>query len=370
MACVDIAALDQRFAAEEEFLGNDKPVNRVEPLVSVVVPTYQHQAYVGQCLDSILMQQTSFPYEIILGEDESSDGTRDVCVAYARAHPDRIRLFLRSRARSVYSAGAITRSANGIWCRRSARGEFVALCEGDDYWIAHDKLQKQVDFLEAHPDCSLSFHNALRLEQGAAEVTRPVYEKEMQAFYDAADVLAGNFVYTAAVMYRRAALPDPLPAWYYRMPFLDWPTFILIAQKGRLGYLGETMSVYRVHAGGSWSRLTEGQRMEQTIRAAEILQGGLSCACPLAQRALAKLPHRIAWMRSQMFAAYLEKQDFHSASKHAQQLLTYKVHHSLKARSLTRADVLNMCWLMSVIVRHRSPRLWNVLRNVMKGRTA
>lgn len=368
MSNVDVDELDRIFAAEQEFLGSDKPVNRVQPRVSVVVPTYQHAAYIGQCLDSILMQKTSFPYEIIVGEDESSDGTREICIEYARAHPDKIRLFLRSRATSVRRAGSVTRSANGIWCRRSARGQFVALCEGDDYWISADKLQRQVDFFEANPDCSLSFHNVLTLEDGASAPGRRVYEKEMQAFYEAADVVAGNFIYTPSVMYARAALPHPLPAWYYRMPFLDWPTFVLIAQKGRLGYLPDTMSVYRIHAGGIWSRLTEGQRMEHTILAAEILRSELSRDRAQGQNPLAKLPHRIAGMRRLMFAAYLEKQDFHSASKHAQKLLRYMVHHTLRGRRLTWDDVLNMGWLLSVIVRDRSPRLWSVVRHMMRGR--
>jgi glycosyltransferase involved in cell wall biosynthesis len=368
MGHIDVAALDRRFAAQEEFLGSDKPVNKIQPLVSVVVPTYQHAAYIRQCLDSILMQKTSFPYEIIVGEDESTDGTREICVEYARAHPDRIRLFLRARASSVYRAAAVMRSANGIWCRKSARGRFVALCEGDDYWTSVDKLEKQVDFLEANPDCTLSFHNAFRLEHGAVEPGQPVYQKKMQRFYDAADLLPGNFIYTASVMYRRAALPEPLPDWYYGMPYLDWPTFVLLGQKGRLAYMDDTMSVYRVHPGGVWSRLTTGQKVERTLHGAEILSVELSSDSPRLRGAIAKLPHDIASIRRQLFSAYVEQEDYGSASKHAKRLLRYMARHSVKARSLTRADVLNMCWFLSVIVRHRSPKLWTRLRQLVRGR--
>ena len=364
---MDIFALDRRFTAQKEFLGSDKPVNRVQPLVSVVVPTYQHGPYIRQCLDSILMQKTSFPYEIIIGEDESDDGTRETCIEYAREHADQIRLFLRSRTSSVYRAHGVTRSANGIWCRRSARGRYVALCEGDDYWIVTDKLQKQVDFLEANPDCSLAFHNALFLKQATSEPLRPVYEKEMQPFYEMADLIAGNFIYTASVMYRRAALPEPLPKWYYRMPFFDWPTFVLLGQNGRLAYLDEVMSVYRVHPGGVWSRLTPQQRIERADRAAEILVPRLSCNSPRLARAIAKVRYNLSESYRLSLSASLEQGDHQSASTHAGRLLRYVAREKLSAGSLTHADARNMWWLLSVIVRGRSPRLWTMLRRIVRG---
>ena len=90
-------ALQERFLLQEEYLGDNKPVNESFPLVSVTVTTYQHVNYIRDCLNGILMQKTDFPYEIILGEDGSSDGTQEICKEYAVRYPDKIRLFIRDR---------------------------------------------------------------------------------------------------------------------------------------------------------------------------------------------------------------------------------------------------------------------------------
>ena len=84
----------RRFGQEREFLGTEKPVNKIAPLVSVSVTAYQHKFFINECLDGILMQKTDFPFEIIIGEDESKDGTREICIEYAEKNTDKIRLFL------------------------------------------------------------------------------------------------------------------------------------------------------------------------------------------------------------------------------------------------------------------------------------
>ena len=152
-------ALQERFLLQKEFLGENKPINHIEPLVSVTVATYQHVNYIKECLDGILMQKTDFPYEIILGEDGSTDGTQQICKEYAEKFPDKIRLFIRDRRLSQYigSDGKVTRF-NGVWNRMSSRGKYIAWCEGDDFWVDPYKLQKQVDFLEKHPECVYSCH--------------------------------------------------------------------------------------------------------------------------------------------------------------------------------------------------------------------
>ena len=116
------------------------------PVVSVCVVTYQHKDFIRSCLDGILMQKTNFPFEIILGEDESTDGTREICKAYAEKYPDKIKLFLRSRKDVIYINQHATGRFNFMENLKAARGKYIAFCEGDDYWIDEYKLQKQVDF--------------------------------------------------------------------------------------------------------------------------------------------------------------------------------------------------------------------------------
>ncbi len=126
----------------QELAGN-APKN---PVVSICVQTYQHVNYIRECLDGILMQETTFPFEILLGEDNSTDGTREICMEYAMKFPDKIRLFLHHRENNIKINGSPTGRFNFFYNFHKARGKHIALCEGDDYWTDPLKLQKQVDF--------------------------------------------------------------------------------------------------------------------------------------------------------------------------------------------------------------------------------
>lgn len=119
-------------------------------LVSVCMLVYQQRDLVSQAIDSVLCQQTDFEYEIIIGDDCSTDGTAEVLQRYARMHPDRIRLL-----RQPINVGPVR---NAFDVLRLARGEYLAFLEGDDFWISPSKLQNQVDYLRSHPECALVYH--------------------------------------------------------------------------------------------------------------------------------------------------------------------------------------------------------------------
>lgn len=126
--------------------------------LSIVFTTYNHKDYVSQALDSILMQETSFRFEIIVGDDESTDGTREICIEYAKKYPDRIRLLLHHRANNIKVLGRpcfIFQFTYNLYC---ANGKYIAFLSGDDYWTDKNKLQKQFDFMEQNPQISYSFH--------------------------------------------------------------------------------------------------------------------------------------------------------------------------------------------------------------------
>jgi glycosyltransferase involved in cell wall biosynthesis len=134
------------------------PLSKRELMVSVCIQTYNHEKYIAQCLENVLNQKANFLWEIILGEDESSDSTREICIDYSRRFPDKIKLFLHSRSNVIYVNGNATGRNNLIQNLTNAKGKYIALCEGDDYWTDQYKLQKQVDFLEANPDCVSCHH--------------------------------------------------------------------------------------------------------------------------------------------------------------------------------------------------------------------
>ncbi len=223
-----------------------------EPLVSVCIQTYQHAAYIKECLDSVLVQQTNFPFEIILGEDDSTDGTRDICTTYAANHPV-IRLFLRSEKDKIYINGEKTGRFNFIHNLKAARGKYIALLDGDDYWTDKAKLQKQVDFMGSNPDCSVSFHKTLRcLKTGRPYLPEDYNLPEINTRFTLDDLLEENMINAASCMFLRSNLDD-MPAWWWELPFLDYPLHLHSAQKGKIGFLAEAMAVYRIHPGGMWT---------------------------------------------------------------------------------------------------------------------
>jgi len=131
--------------------------NNERPLVSVCIQTYNQESFISTCIDSILSQKTSFPFEIIIGEDDSSDRTREICIQYSKKHPDKIRLFLRDQKDRIFINGVKTGRFNFLENLKSSRGDYICLCDGDDYWTDNQKLEKQFQFLTKNPDVFLVY---------------------------------------------------------------------------------------------------------------------------------------------------------------------------------------------------------------------
>jgi glycosyltransferase involved in cell wall biosynthesis len=219
--------------------------------VSILLVTYNHQRYIAQAIESVLMQQTDFEYEILISEDCSTDSTRDIVIGYQARHPDKIRLLLSED--NLNDNSVVLR---GI---RAARGEYVAYLDGDDYWMSPQKLQKQVQFLDGHLECSMCFHECAILsgDTSDARTTRSSIK-----LFSLNDLLEDNLATACSVMFRLAALGN-VPDWYTGCVFGDWPLYILLSQQGMVAYLPDCLAVYRIHSGGQWSGLPEGRRIEQ-----------------------------------------------------------------------------------------------------------
>ncbi len=129
-----------------------------KPLVSICCITYNHVDSLKEAIDGFLMQKTTFPYEICIGEDESKDGTREICQDYKKEYPEFIRLFLRKRKDVTYINGHATGNYNFMETLKKCKGKYIALCEGDDFWTEPLKLQKQVDFLSNKKEYIMCYH--------------------------------------------------------------------------------------------------------------------------------------------------------------------------------------------------------------------
>lgn len=234
---------------------NNQVCNRMpNPTLSVRIATYQHADFIAQCLDSVLCQQTNFPFEIIIGEDCSTDGTREIVYDYADRYPGQIRVITADMNVGIKS--------NGQRLRQACRGKYVALLEGDDYWSDPLKLQKQVDFLEQHPDYVVCYHdfNMLDADSGVMKPS-PLTE------YDKSDAEAGTletcdiWIQTLTICHRNvlhAMEPEHLHV-------LNGDNFwiSLLGAYGKGKWLGDIIEpgVYRQHAGGIWTALDEPSRI-------------------------------------------------------------------------------------------------------------
>lgn len=223
-------------------------------VVSVLVVTYGHAQYVRQALDSALAQRLPQPFEVLVSEDCSTDGTREIVQQYAERNPHLVRLLLSER--NLHSNDVVARGF------RAARGRYVALLDGDDYWTSDDKLRIQVELLDASPDLTICFHNAQVVDEYSRSSGKLWNRPDQPVVSDLHDLLRGNFITTSSVMYRRAAVAE-LPVWYADFfPVTDWPLHVLYARAGRIGYIDRTLGAYRLHPGGLFSTLNEREKLE------------------------------------------------------------------------------------------------------------
>jgi len=218
--------------------------------VSVCVPAYNHEKYIAQMLDGALMQQTSFPFEIVIGDDASTDATPAIIQKYIQKNPGRIRAFLHSENQGPQQPREFAGRNNVLQLLKSCTGEYVAMCEGDDYWTNPLKLQKQVDFLDANPDFAICHHNVTVIyEDGSAPHLFNNPEQKLISTIE--DILEDKwFMATASWLYRNYFLTNDFADWHAKAAAGDWAVIIQLAAHGKIGYLPEVMGVYRKHSAG------------------------------------------------------------------------------------------------------------------------
>jgi glycosyltransferase involved in cell wall biosynthesis len=242
------------------------------PKVSVWMVTYNQIKYVHLAIESVLMQQTDFEFEIILGDDDSNDGTRELCKEYADKYPDKIRLFLHSRENAIQIAGDRPNpNFQGVYNWHHCRGEYIATLEGDDFWTDPLKLQKQVNFLDSHPTyAGVCTNYSVCNEEG--EITQPLkYEKiEFPDFALQYTLHFHTISRTLVCMYRNyTEVRDDLGALAHA-PFLDRIILALMSQRGPIRCLEDNTATFR-DGSGYFSPLRVTIGLTQRIAQWEIL---------------------------------------------------------------------------------------------------
>jgi glycosyltransferase involved in cell wall biosynthesis len=209
---------------------------------SVSIVTYQQVDYIRQSVDSVLRQKARFPFEVIVGDDASTDGTREVLEDLRAGAPDRVKLLF---AESNYGDFGLS---NFMATVDAASGEYIALLDGDDYWTSPDKLQAQVDFMDAHPECAICAH---RVEHVTEDGSRHLSVRPGKGNYigDIDRLLSVNFTPKSATMVRRSSMQH-LPAWYRTTTVASsaWLFNLLMTLDGKVGFIDEVMAAHRVHS--------------------------------------------------------------------------------------------------------------------------
>ena len=217
--------------------------------VTIYCTAFNHEAYVGEALESFVGQKTDFPFEVLVTDDASTDRTTEIIRDYASRYPDIIRFFHQEE--NTFSQG---RCLYDEVMYPNTRGDYVAYCEGDDFWCSDTKLQRQVDFLDSHPEYSACVHNSLYSYCGSEKKDEPVI-KPRGGDYDVsfAQVIKGmsNCFHTSSILGRAGYFtqaPDFQRVAFKTAGFTDYPNALWLAMNGKIRFLDEPMSVYRVNS--------------------------------------------------------------------------------------------------------------------------
>lgn len=212
-------------------------------IISVCMITYGHEKFIEEAINSILMQETEFDFELILANDNSPDNTDEIIKNIIANHAK------GSLIRYIKHDKNIGMMPNFIFALDQCKGKYVALCEGDDYWIDAKKLQKQVSFLENNEDFAICYtrcHNLINNELSLEK--NNTLEQEFE--YKIDDLLVSNKIHTLTALVRNNF---EIPIWFSESPLGDYPLFVLVSKSGKIKYFPDITSVYRIHCTSSWS---------------------------------------------------------------------------------------------------------------------
>jgi glycosyltransferase involved in cell wall biosynthesis len=232
------------------------------PVVSIVCPAFNQRAFIAETIDSFLAQQTDFPFEILVNDDASTDGTREIIQAYASRYPGLIRPVLHEQ--NQYRQGKLFFPA----LFNMAKGRYLAYCDGDDFWTDPLKLQKQVDFLERHPDYVIAYHDAVMVsEKGQRGVQ---LGRRYQQDATSLQLMQGRRISTLTACFRN--LLHELPRELELAPLMDVCWWSMLGAHGKGKYMTDiTPGGYRVHCGGMFSMRGEKKKLHMTLQTAACL---------------------------------------------------------------------------------------------------
>ena len=225
-------------------------LNEAQAKITILFTTYNHKKYINKALDSIVEQKTDVPFEILIYDDASTDGTSDIIREYAKRYPAIIKAFIAKKNTYGHPKNRIIRQA---WRDKFALGKYFALCEGDDYWVDNEKLQRQWDVLESNTECDMcACWGCTITEDGGTEVSQ-IRPRIGDGILSPEEVImgGGQYLVTAGLFFRREIFEEKMN--FQKEHGMDYMMQIRGALRGGIYYIDRKMAVYRRNAKGSWS---------------------------------------------------------------------------------------------------------------------
>lgn len=229
--------------------------------VSVCMTTYNQEKYIAEAIESVLTQRTTFPVQLVIGDDCSTDGTVYICQGYASKHTNIKLLAHRCNI-------GLSRNLSLVW--QECKEKYIAMLEGDDLWSSPDKLQRQVELMEQHPEYSMCFTRTRVKDEANPNNRRQFpYGKVTKPALGLSETIKHNLMANCSVMYRGDLIPS-LPEWMLKLPYCDLALHCLHLQRGLAGYIPECMTIYRMHGASAFESkpLLERVRISTRVYAA------------------------------------------------------------------------------------------------------
>ena len=218
-------------------------------MISVCIIIYNHEKYIERAINSVLIQETNFNFELIIANDYFSNRTDAVINKIITSHHE------SKRIKHFHHTHNLGMMANFIFAIQQCNGKYIAFCKGDDFWSGSMKSQKQIGFRESHDDYNICFHPVKRNSEGTNEIEITNSTTRDVTTFD--DLIHRKFIYTVSCMTRRSSLSKVLPHWPFEMPIGDYPIHFLVASTGKVKMLPDVMANYRIHEVGVWSQKKE-----------------------------------------------------------------------------------------------------------------
>ena len=227
--------------------------------VSIICTVYNHEQYLRDCLEGLVSQKTTFPFEIVVHDDASTDGTADIIREYEKKYPELIVPIYQtenqySQKRAIYKT----------FCMPKASRRFIAFCEGDDYWTDPQKLQKQYDYMQAHPDCTLCTCSTEWKDQISGKISaKGCIQADRDIPLEEIILEKKGRIFCFVSYFVRREIYDSQPVWHF--PIGDYPLAVHAALNGTVHMLADSMCVYRYNSVGSWTQRMRGDEQRRIV---------------------------------------------------------------------------------------------------------